>query len=287
MNKPDNIERKNAEEIQRTYKKGSKIDPLQYEVDKIKDIRIAIEEIVIKRFSPIVNLKFNFSNTTLKNSDIRIDFDQNGCWSYVGTDCKNYKNESTMNFSWFDVQTVMHEFGHALGMIHEHQNPKNNTIDWNERAVYKWASETQGWDETTTKINIIDTPTEQINGSEYDPLSIMLYFYPPQLTKNGKGTNENLRLSPNDVIYINKTYPNGLDKNGLNNFYKKIYKESIKKNIIKDIYNKNVLTVSSKSFKKFFIFIIIIITIIIFYFIFKYYKNKKLLYYQYPYSTNI
>ena len=183
MNKPDNIERKNAEEIQRTYKKGSKIDPLQYEVDKIKDIRIAIEEIVIKRFSPIVNLKFNFSNTTLKNSDIRIDFDQNGCWSYVGTDCKNYKNESTMNFSWFDVQTVMHEFGHALGMIHEHQNPKNNTIDWNERAVYKWASETQGWDETTTKINIIDTPTEQINGSEYDPLSIMLYFYPPQLTK--------------------------------------------------------------------------------------------------------
>jgi hypothetical protein len=178
---PKDIERRNAKDIERSSKTRAKVDPLQYEVDNINDIKFAIETIVMKRFAPIVNLKFNFKNTNLENSQIRINFDEiNGCWSYVGTDANNYKKEATMNFSWFDVQTVMHEFGHALGMIHEHQNPKNNTIDWNDNAVYKWAKITQDWDETTTKLNILDIPNEEINGSEYDPLSIMLYFYPPQ-----------------------------------------------------------------------------------------------------------
>lgn len=272
MSDSQNIERKTAEEIERTSKTNQKVDPLQFEVDKIKDIRKAIEKIVNERISPIVNLKFNFKKTTLENSQIRIDFDEiNGCWSYVGTDANNYKKEATMNFSWFDVQTVIHEFGHLLGMIHEHQNPKNNTIDWNTKEVYKWAKITQDWDESTTNLNIIDVPTYQINGSDYDPLSIMLYFYPPELTNNNKGTKENLRMSPNDVIYINNTYPNKTD---LNKFYKKIYGVDIKKNIVKEKLNKNVIN-NKQNNKNFIIyFIIIIILCIIIYFIFRKKNNN-------------
>jgi hypothetical protein len=228
MNEPSESIRDNwnAEKIQ-LQSPNLKLDPLQKEVDKMPIIE-AIKRIIDERFSPIVNLNFVFIDD-IKNADIRIDFVENeGCWSYIGTDCKNptYKGESTMNFSWFDVNTTIHEFCHALGMIHEHQNPKNNLIKWNLDAVYNWAKSTQGWDKETTNLNIIEpAKIDEINGSEYDPYSIMLYFYPDELTIDNKGTNENLRFSPQDIIFLNKTYPGSVETP--DEFYKNIYNEDI------------------------------------------------------------
>jgi len=50
-----------------------------------------------------------------------------------------------MNFGWFDdntsdsefSRTVIHEFGHALGMIHEHQHPLA-AIPWDKDKVYTY-----------------------------------------------------------------------------------------------------------------------------------------------------
>ena len=39
-----------------------------------------------------------------------------------------------MIFSWFSISTVMHEFGHALGLKHEHQSPNAN-IQWNMKEL--------------------------------------------------------------------------------------------------------------------------------------------------------
>ena len=112
-----------------------------------------------------------------------------------------------MNFGWFDVATVMHEFGHVLGMIHEHQNPNGNQIPWNTEAVYDWGKRTQGWDQKTIYNNIIKPyNVDSINGSVYDPKSIMLYFFPPSLTLNNKGTEQNNILSFGDVIYLADVY---------------------------------------------------------------------------------
>ena len=53
---------------------------------------------------------------------------------------------------------------------------------------------------------------DQINGSEYDPLSIMLYFFPKILVNNaegdccGQGTQQNYQFSPYDVLFLNKIY---------------------------------------------------------------------------------
>ena len=57
-----------------------------------------------------------------------------------------------MNYGWFDSETtddeyrrvVLHEFGHALGLAHEHQSP-GVAIPWNEQKVYDLLSN----DETT------------------------------------------------------------------------------------------------------------------------------------------
>ena len=71
---------------------------------------------------------------------------------------------------------------------------------------------------------------ESITGSEFDPLSIMLYFFPANLTKNNKGTYQNLRLSGKHVLYITKMYGKEEDAPKL---YQDMYGESIEKNIKK------------------------------------------------------
>lgn len=116
-------------------------------------------------------------------------------------------------------------------VCHEHQNPRGKPIQWNDQVVYKWAAETQGWDRETTKHNILEHyDITQINGSNFDPLSIMLYFFPPELTTNGQGTKQNLRLSGEDVLWINKNYANGAPQTA-EQFYQKVYNISLQKAI--------------------------------------------------------
>ena len=258
MNKPVGIERKSYNDLKREVN-ANNIDPLQKEVDKMTIIN-SVKKIITERYAKFLNLKFIFVDD-MEQSDIRINFNaDDGCWSYIGTDCLNvsYKNKPTMNFAWFDVSTIMHEFGHALGMIHEHQNPYNNQILWNKKKVYEWAKDTQGWSKHATDVNILDMPTEEINGSEYDPFSIMLYFYPPELTTDDKGTNENLKLSPMDVFFLNKMYPGSEETP--HEFYKNAYGEDIDE---KQLSLKSATTNFIKNYSLYIIIPIIILLIII------------------------
>jgi serralysin len=93
-------------------------------------------------WTTIANIKFDFVQEG--NADIRIAFQEGrGSWSYLGTVARQIdETEPTMNYRWLtDDSTddavrrvVLHEFGHALGLIHEHQNP-NRAIQWNRDAV--------------------------------------------------------------------------------------------------------------------------------------------------------
>jgi hypothetical protein len=209
------------------------IDPLQqYFFDNPNfNITDAIKKIVYERIQPLVSLQFNFVDNS-KNADIRISFDPNsGAWSLVGTDCQREDQaNATMNFGWFDVSTVMHEFGHSIGLIHEHQNPQGVSIPWDKKVLYKWAEETQGWSKEQTDTNIINKYDKTlINGSYFDPLSIMLYFFPDELVTNGKGTHQNLTLSGIDMKYINEQY----DKNNADTYFNKWYNKDISENINK------------------------------------------------------
>ena len=165
-----------------------------------------------------------------------------------------------MNLGWFDVSTVMHEFGHVLGMIHEHQNPKGKSIDWNKDAVYNWAKSTQGWDKDMTDKNILNKyQNDLINGSSFDPLSIMLYFFPGSLTNDGKGTNQNLQLSGLDMEFINKNY----GKDNAKTFFPTIYNSSLESNINKSNQLSSELSSGNSSSSKNKLFMIIGITVAI------------------------
>jgi hypothetical protein len=156
------------------------------------------------------NLRFDFNNAP--DAEIRISFDENdGAWSYVGTDCRGIPlNEATMNLGFMDGGTTAHEFGHAIGLAHEHQNPAGG-IQWNDTVVIReMAKSPNFWDETTTRHNILRKYTsDQLNGTAFDPASIMLYFFPAEWTLNGVGTKANEALSNLDRQFVAgaKMYP--------------------------------------------------------------------------------
>lgn len=161
------------------------------------------------------NLNFQF--VSYGQGDIRVSFTQNGSsWSVIGKQSLQLsQNEATMNFGWLNDRTpeyefrrtILHEFGHALGLLHEHQNP-NGGIPWDEAAVYEHYRRTQGWDQRTTYSNVIQKASRNATQfSQFDPRSIMHYPVSASLTNGQYQVGMNRDLSATDISYIRQVYP--------------------------------------------------------------------------------
>ena len=154
-------------------------------------------------WTQFANLKFDFNNAP--DAEIRVTFDSSdGAWSYVGTDNRGIPpDQPTMNLGFLDGGTAGHEFGHAIGLAHEHQNPAGG-IQWNEAKVLQdLAGPPNNWTPDMIRHNVLDKyRVDQIRGTKFDPKSIMLYFFPGSWVKSGVGTNENDVLSDVDMAYI-------------------------------------------------------------------------------------
>ncbi len=101
----------------------------------------------VNAWSTAADIRFDFgtpgafhewtrADVTYKAS-IRIAFDQQGYWSFIGSDSIDPSvagpAQASMNFQGFsqglpdDWQgVILHEFGHAIGFEHEHQSPGSN-----------------------------------------------------------------------------------------------------------------------------------------------------------------
>lgn len=186
-------------------------DPLEKELATEKNLKLAIIKIITERYAPIVAIPFHFVDEDYTGkTHIRINFDSSkGSSSLLGTESLDIpETEDTINYAWFDVGCVLHEFGHALALDHEHQSPLA-TIDWNPDVVYPYFKKNYNWDKEDVDINVFKkySPEEVNLSKKFDPDSIMLYFYSKILTRDGKGTKENKRLSLEDVLHLNKLYP--------------------------------------------------------------------------------
>ncbi len=168
-----------------------------------------------QEWSQFANIHFDFGDHA--NAEIRISFRQLGSWSFIGTDALGVAaNEPTMNFGWLTPATpndevqrvVLHEFGHALGLIHEHQNPAA-TIPWNRAAVYDYyAGPPNYWTRAQVEANLFQTyDAESTQHSAFDVQSIMLYPIPPEFAQGGFSVGWNGILSPLDKAYIATWYP--------------------------------------------------------------------------------
>lgn len=171
----------------------------------------------VEQYAPVwsryANVTFNF--LTAGTGDVRISFDKKGSYSYIGTDAKNRQSsEETMNLGWIDnnktegqlKSVILHEFGHTLGLLHEHMNPMSN-IKWNKPVVYAYYLQYDGWDKDMVDKQVFDRYSVTMTNKSYDPKSIMHYPIPASFTEDGYSVGENYDLSENDKKLIAELYP--------------------------------------------------------------------------------
>lgn len=210
--------------------------------------RAWVAKVITDTVANYTNLTFQFKLNPSEGStcNIRISFDESGgCYSRLGTDAlQNWGGlNETMNFGWMDAPfnhsftyngvsyttpssfdqggypgygtTIIHEFGHALGMIHEHQTPFGNPIQWNTNLIYQiFQGPPNNWSKDDIDFNIINRYNSTgLNGSSFDAFSIMKYPFPSNLLLNPSpdlisGIQKvNLTLSNCDMYWLSYNYP--------------------------------------------------------------------------------
>lgn len=162
------------------------------------------------------------------SADIKIYFTAEDVYnSFVGVDAwhssvRKGKKSPTMNLGFLGKAirlptgellpwvkgTILHEFGHALGLQHEHQNPAGG-IKWNREAVVADLSRPpNNWQITTIENNIFrGLSRTRTQFTQYDASSIMHYSFPAEWTQNNIAIPENYTLSETDKSFIASNYP--------------------------------------------------------------------------------
>lgn len=159
-------------------------------------------------WTPHCNVRFQA--VTQGTAELRISVYPGGSWSYIGTDAETATG-ATMNIGCGDDasdehwrRAVLHEFGHALGCIHEHQSPSAG-IKWRRRAVYDYYN-ARGWSNEHVDRSVFGRYEGTVSNSAFDPTSIMIYPIAAEWTEDGFYTNWNTELSLADQSFIAAAY---------------------------------------------------------------------------------
>ncbi|MGF7213461.1 hypothetical protein GGE65_008104 [Skermanella aerolata] len=175
------------------------------------------EKVVVaaNEWTKYANIHFKFYSTS-NDAEVRISFNEQGSWAHIGTDALAVpKDQPTVNFGFLNsstepdvfTETVLHEFGHVLGLYHEHLNP-NRTIEFDMEALYKDLSGPPNfWSK-----ELIDTTFKKIDGligyRKFDPQSVMMYPMQDRWLTNGSVPNKTTKgLSEEDRHFIADLYP--------------------------------------------------------------------------------
>jgi|GEM_PF-1852232 len=170
------------------------------------------------KFAFTVNGKPRKCDPNAKESQIRVSYNKPGYWSLLGQSSTLYakQDEPSLNLEKFDQATdmsvfdkpdvqgvILHEFGHALGLMHEHQSPAAdcvNEFNW-DYLNKQLAGPPNNWDKQTIETNMAPYVGEDLKLmlTDFDAKSVMLYYFPPDYYLKGKQASCYIP-SPNDDI---------------------------------------------------------------------------------------
>lgn len=148
--------------------------------------------------------------------EVRVAFDDEGYYSYLGTDILSVRGK-TMNLQGFDRnnlpdsewdRVVVHEFGHTLGMPHEHERPEIIDLLDREKTI-QYFMRTQGWSRQDVIAQIFSPPAPGsiMASAVADVRSIMCYSFPGSITKSGQPIPGGNVLDDIDKEFVNRIYP--------------------------------------------------------------------------------
>jgi len=215
----------------------------------------------VTEWTQFANLNFDFgldpatqkyrhwsTSDTSFAAEIRVSFDQQGYYSLVGNDSINpaitKPKEESLNLEGFDTQrpsdwkaVALHEFGHAIGFEHEHQNALVPCdFRFEDEPGYVPTTDSFGqfmpdphgkrpglytllggppnnWPKAVVDFNLRPLPDSSayMTGT-FDKDSIMKYFFPEWMFIAGASSacfssDENLALSVGDKQGAAKLYP--------------------------------------------------------------------------------
>jgi hypothetical protein len=228
----------------------------------------ALIERIASVWSQYGNVKFDFGRDASGNyrtwnptdldykADVRVGFLPGGFWSAVGRDGTNpdinQPGNETLNLEGFDrslpfefAGIIRHEFGHALGLEHEHQSPVTACdFRWDDDPGYvrttdkygQFIVDSQGhrpgiytvfggppnsWSKARIDFNLRqlttinpDVPVSAYSMGQFDDSSIMKYYYDDWMFVSGNKSpcyspGVNYELSDEDKKRIAAYYPSG------------------------------------------------------------------------------
>lgn len=170
-------------------------------------------------WSRAANVKFRETRGTGQVRISRLDSPpaDAGYWSYIGTEILEIdEGEPTLNLEGFTMRTsdkefrrvVRHEAGHTLGFEHEHlRSALVNRIDPKKAIAYY--DETDGWTPREVREQVL-TPLSSrsiMATTDVDPLSIMCYQIPAEITKDGRTIPGGTDLTALDRKFAASIYP--------------------------------------------------------------------------------
>lgn len=174
------------------------------------------------KWEQYANIKFRFVKPT-EPAQIRIEIDNNRSSYVTGIGIQltypynSNQQKPNMHYGWLTNETkdeefsrvVVHEFGHALGLEHEHRHP-NAPININEYFLYLIQKNNWSYAQAQAQAAFFTSQDEAVSKLEYstyDPLSIMHYYVPAMCTYNKVDIGGNISLSAGDIASIGKIYP--------------------------------------------------------------------------------